>query len=229
MKQNSSQHPAIIFDFGGVLMDWNVHYLYDKLFDDPADLERFFNEISFHNWNLEMDRGRSFAESVTELSSQFPQYADLIRAFDERWEETLGGPIQPTVKILQALKLRGYDLYGLTNWSAEKYEITRHKYPFFDLFDDIVVSGIVKLIKPDPRIFTLMLEKADRPAAECLLIDDSEANIIAARRLGFKTIHFKSAEQLGMALSCLGILDEEYTKCEKVESNSNIFARKVFR
>jgi 2-haloacid dehalogenase len=229
MKQNSSQHPAIIFDFGGVLMDWNAHYLYDKLLDDPADLERFFNEISFHNWNLEMDRGRSFAESVTELSSQFPQYADLIRAFDERWEETLGGPIQSTVEILQALKVRGYDLYGLTNWSAEKYEITRHKYPFFDLFDDIVVSGIVKLVKPDPRIFTLMLEKADRPAAECLLIDDSEANTIAARRLGFKTIHFKSAEQLGMELSCLGILDEEYAKCEKAESNSNIFARKVFR
>jgi 2-haloacid dehalogenase len=228
MPQHNSQTPAIIFDFGGVLMDWNAHYLYDKLLDDPADMERFFNEIDFYNWNLEMDRGRSFAESVTELSRQFPKYIDLIKAFDERWEETLGGPIQPTVEILQALKERGYDLYGLTNWSAEKYAITRHKYPFFDLFDDIVVSGIVKLIKPDPRIFTLMLEKADRPAAECLLIDDSEANIIAARSLGFKTIHFKSAEQLGMELSRLGIFNGEYTKHEKVESNSNIFARKVY-
>jgi 2-haloacid dehalogenase len=209
MKHNSSQHPAIIFDFGGVLMDWNAHYLYDKLLDDPADMERFFNEIDFHNWNLEMDRGRPFAEGVAELSHQFPQYADLIKAFDERWEETLGGPIQPTVEILQALKKRGYALYGLTNWSAEKYEITRHKYPFFDLFEEVVVSGAVKLIKPDPRIFALTLEKAKRPAAECLLIDDSEANVIAARQLGFRAIHFKSAEGLAMELSLQGLLGEQ--------------------
>jgi 2-haloacid dehalogenase len=214
MKQNSSQHPAIIFDFGGVLMDWNAHYLYDKLLDNPADMERIFNEIDFHNWNLEMDRGRPFAESVTELSRQFPHHADLIRAFDERWEETLGGPIQATVEILQILKQRGYDLYGLTNWSAEKFKITRRKYPFFDLFDDIVVSGIVKLVKPDPRIFAMILEKANRPAAECLLIDDSDANVTAAMHLGFKTIHFKSAEQLAVELSRLGILNGEYAKIQ---------------
>jgi 2-haloacid dehalogenase len=205
MEPHSRQQPAIIFDFGGVLLDWNARYLYDKLIDDPTELDRFLTETSFSNWNLEMDRGRPFAESVAELSRQFPKYADLIKAFDERWEETLGGPIQATVEILQTLKKRGYTVYGLTNWSAEKYELTRHKYPFFELFDDIVVSGIVKLIKPDPRIFVLLLEKTRRPATECLLIDDSETNIAAAKGLGFQTIHFKSAEQLGMELSHLGI------------------------
>lgn len=214
MKPEKNPEPAIIFDFGGVLMDWNAHYLYDKLLDNPADLERFFKEIDFHNWNLELDRGLPFAEGVTELSRQFPQYANLIQAFDERWEETLGGPIQPTVEILKILKQRGYDLYGLTNWSAEKFTIIRNKYPLFEMFDDIVVSGIVKLVKPDPRIFAMILKKANRPAAECLFIDDSEANVTAAMHLGFKTIRFKSAEQLATELSRLGMLNGEYAKLQ---------------
>jgi 2-haloacid dehalogenase len=201
MKSNSNRLTSIIFDCGGVLLDWNIRYLYNKLFDNPVELDRFLAEIDFPNWNLEMDRGRPFAESVAELSRQFPHYASQIKAFDDRWEETIGGPIHATVEILPILKERGYDLYGLTNWSAEKYEITRHKYPFFGLFDDIVVSGTVKLVKPDLRIFALMEEKANRPAAECLFVDDSETNITAAQRFGFKTIHFKSAEQLAMELS----------------------------
>lgn len=209
MKPDSRQQPAIIFDFGGVLIDWNARHLYRKLFADPAELERFLTEIDFHSWNLELDRGRPYAESVVELSRQFPQYADLIKAYDERWEESLNGTIQATVEILRTLKERGYALYGLTNWSAEKYEIVHHQYPFIDLFDGIVVSGIVKLVKPDPRIFALLLEKTKRPAAECLFIDDSETNVAAARSLGFKAIHFKSAEQLGTELSRLGILEEE--------------------
>jgi 2-haloacid dehalogenase len=216
MKPQGSQLPAIIFDFGGVLIDWNPRHLYKKLLDDPAKLERFLTEIDFHHWNLELDRGRPYAESVAELSRVFPQYADLIRAYDERWEESLRGPIQATVEILRALKERGYALYGLTNWSAEKYEIVRHKYPFLGLFDDIVVSGIVKLIKPDPRIFALLLEKINRPAADGLFIDDSETNITAAQQLGFNTIHFKSAEQLAMELSRQGLLlDKKADKQEK--------------
>lgn len=207
MKPNDSQTPAIIFDFGGVLMDWNAHYLYDKIIPDRCKIDHIFAEIGFQEWNLEMDRGRPFAESVRELSGKFPKYAPLIEAYDKRWEETLGGPICATVEILQVLKQRGYNLYGLTNWSAEKYAITRSKYPFFDLFDDIVVSGAVKLIKPDPRIFIHTLEKIGRPAAECLLIDDSAANIVAARQLGFQTIHFKSAEQLSIELSSRGMLN----------------------
>ena len=209
MKSDNRQQPAIIFDFGGVLIDWNARHLYHKLFDDTRAMERFLAEIDFHGWNLELDRGRPYAESVVELSRQFPHYADLIKAYDERWEESLNGPIQATVEILQALKTRGYALYGLTNWAAEKYEFIHHKYPFLGLFDDIVVSGKVKLVKPDPRIFALLLEKTKRPAAECLFIDDSETNVTAARSLGFKTILFKSAEQLGMELSRLGLLDGE--------------------
>jgi 2-haloacid dehalogenase len=207
MKPDSRQQPAIIFDFGGVLIDWNARHLYRKLFDNALEMERFLTEIDFHGWNLELDRGRRYAESVVELSRQFPQYANLIKAYDERWEESLNGTIQATVEILQALKEHGYALYGLTNFSAEKYEIIHRQFSFIDLFDEIVVSGIVKLVKPDPRIFALVLEKARRPAAECLFIDDSETNVTAARNLGFKVIHFKSAEQLGMELSRLGILE----------------------
>jgi 2-haloacid dehalogenase len=213
MKPHSNQPSAIIFDIGGVLLDWNARHLYEKLFDNPAEMDRFLTEIDFQSWNLELDRGSfTFAENVAALSHKFPHYANLIRAFDERWAETISGPIQATIEILQTLKEQGYGLYGLTNWSAEKYEITRHKYPFFGLFDDIVVSGMVKLVKPDPRIFALALEKARRPAAECVLIDDSETNVTAACHLGLKTIHFKSAEQLETELSHLGILSG---KCAK--------------
>lgn len=207
MSARTTQFPAIIFDFGGVLMDWNVRYLFDKLLADRAETERVLAEIGFNEWNLEMDRGRSFAESVDELSGKFPQYADLIRAFDERWEETQRGPLPDTVEILQALAGRGYALYGLTNWSAEKYALTSRKYPLFDLFDDVVVSGEVKLVKPDPRIYALLLEKIGRPAAECLFIDDSAANVEAARQLGFQAIHFKSAEQLSRELSGRNLLE----------------------
>lgn len=208
MSARAAQSPAIIFDFGGVLMDWNVRYLFDQLLPDRAETERVLAEIGFNEWNLEMDRGRSFAESVRELSGKFPQYAHLIRAFDERWEETQRGPLHATVEILQALAGRGYALYGLTNWSAEKYALTSRKYPLFELFDAVVVSGEVKLIKPDPRIYALLLEKIGRPAVECLFIDDSAVNVEAARQLGFQTIHFKSARQLSQELSRRNLLEE---------------------
>ncbi len=203
---NHPLQPAILFDFGGVLMDWNAHYLYDSLLDSPVAVDQFLEEIGFSAWNLDMDGGRPFAESVADLSRQFPQHAALLHAYDERWEETLRGPIQPSLEILRALKRRGYPLYGLTNWSEEKFEITRRKYPIFDVFENIVVSGTVKLTKPDPRIFALTLQTIGRPAQECLLIDDSQKNILAASAMGFQTIHFKSPEQLQAELIQMELL-----------------------
>ena len=207
MKKNGTAAPAIVFDFGGVLMDWNPHYLYQKMpgYDRQA-VERFLKEVDFFTWNLEHDRGRSFAEGTAELIARFPQYRDLIRAYDERYLDSLRGPVQPVVQILRALKDAGYALYGLSNWPAEKFALVRRIYPFFAYFDDIVISGEVGLVKPDRAIFELLLERIGRPAGECLLIDDHDRNILAARELGFQTIQFQSPQQLEAELRSRGIL-----------------------
>ncbi|HUI90485.1 MAG TPA: HAD family phosphatase [Anaerolineales bacterium] len=192
----NSSIKAIIFDIGGVLLQWDPHRLYERYFDRPQQIDRFLAEIDFAAWNTEQDRGRPFAEGVAELSSQFPHYAHLIRAYGEHWEESIVGPITGGVEILRELKRAGYPLYALSNWSAETYPRVRHKYDFLDLFEKIILSGEVKLVKPDPAIFNLTLKRIHHAAAECLLIDDSEANINGARTLGFVTIHFKSPDQL---------------------------------
>jgi 2-haloacid dehalogenase len=209
MSQLTPPSPVIIFDFGGVLLDWNPHYLYRKLFaDDPAAVDRFLAEIGFAEWNLEQDRGRPFSVAVAELAARFPHYAELVKAYDERWEESVSGSIQPTVDILYALKQAGYKLYGLSNWSAETFRRIRHKHTFMDWFDGIVISGEVKLIKPDPRIYGVLLERIGRRAEECLFIDDAEANIAVADQLGFKTIRFESPEKLANELKSRGLLKE---------------------
>jgi len=201
------QKPALIFDFGGVLLNWDPYNLYLRFFDGNADaVDKFLAEIDFPAWNLEQDRGRSFAEGVAELSARFPQYADLIKAYNEHWEESISGPIQSTVDTLKPFKENGYLLYGLTNWSAEKFQLVKHKYPFFELFETILVSGAVRLVKPDPRIFHSMLEQIGRPAAECVLIDDSAVNVAAALQLGLKAIQFKSAPQMLAELAQMEIV-----------------------
>jgi 2-haloacid dehalogenase len=199
--------PAIIFDFGNVLVDWDPRYLYRQFFPDDQAIERFLLEINFHDWNLRQDLGRPFAEAVAELCQQFPHYCELIRAYDTRWEESLGGPIWPSVEILRQLKAQGCALYGLSNWSAEKFNLVGSKYEFFGWFQAIVLSGEVGLVKPNPRIYQLLLEKIRRPAEECLLVDDSLKNIDAARQLGFQTIHFRSAAQLESDLIEQSILE----------------------
>jgi 2-haloacid dehalogenase len=198
---------AIIFDFGGVLIDWDPRYLYRKFFDgDAAGMERFLAEVGFYEWNLQQDAGRTFAEAVPELSGRFPHYAELIRAYDERYLESIAGAIRPSLEIVAALKQAGYPLYGLSNWPLEKYLIARQKYAFFGWFDDVLVSGEAKLVKPDPRIFRMLLERIGRTAAECVYIDDSRTNVSAACQLGFDAIHFQSAPQLEMELKQRGLL-----------------------
>lgn len=208
MKKNGKKVPVIIFDLGGVLIDWNPYYLYRKLLgDDRQAVERFLKAVDFSGWNKEQDRGRSFAEGNAELVARFPEYRDLIFAYDERYLESIGGPIQPVVEILRGLKDQGYPLYGLSNWPAEKFALVRPIYPFFEWFDDLVISGEVGLVKPDKTIFNLLLERIGRPAGECLYIDDHAPNITAARELGFQTIRFQSPQQLEMDLHRMGILN----------------------
>ena len=197
---------AIIFDFGGVLINWDPHYVFNKYFsNDRQAINNFLTEINFSAWNLSQDEGLPFARGVMQLSAQFPQYAHLIRAYDEEWEESITGLIPETVEILHRLKMAGNRLYGLTNWSAEKFLLIEAKYEVFNLFEDIVVSGEVKLVKPDPAIFHLLLQKTHRLPDECLLIDDSFENIEAAKKMGFVTHHFTSPARLEVELHQLGI------------------------
>jgi len=207
MTGSNDLRRAVVFDFGGVLVDWNPLYLYCKLFDGNSEAaEKFLDEIGFDAWNTEMDRRRSIAERITDLSRQFPQYAELIRAYDARWEESVAGPIESNVQILQTLKQAGHPVYGLSNCPAEKYWVMHGKYPFFAQLDATVLSGEVDLLKPDARIFNLLLEKAERSAAECVLIDDSAVNIAAARELGWDAIHYQSPQQLQTELTQRGLM-----------------------
>jgi 2-haloacid dehalogenase len=206
MTQNTKS-PVIVFDFGGVLIDWNPYYLYRSLLgEDRQVTEQFLQEVDFYNWNLENDRGRSFEENAAELIARFPQHRELIWAYHHRFIETVAGLIQPTVVILHALKKAGYPVWGLSNWPADKFAQVRPLYDFFNHLDGMVVSGEVGLVKPERHIFDYLVEQVGRPAGDCLFIDDNERNIIAARELGFQTILFRSAEQLAEELTQRGIL-----------------------
>ncbi len=202
----NQQKPTLIFDYGAVLLEWEPRLLFRKMFaGDEAAMEQFMLEIDFNEWNRELDRGLPYAQGVIERSVRFPQYADYIKAFDERWEETINGPIQPVVDLLYRLKEKGYELHGLSNWSPEKFKLMRTKYAFFDLFESMVISGDVNLIKPDPRIYALLLEQIKRQPKECIFIDDSLPNIFSAKALDFQTIHYQSPKQLNDELASKGI------------------------
>ena len=191
------QIKAVVFDFGGVLLRWDPRNLYSRFFpEEPQAMEDFLAEIGFMEWNAQQDKGRPFAEAVASLSNQFQHPAHLINAYQENWKESITGTIDGTVELLRMLKETGISLYGLSNWSAETFAMVNHEFKFFNLFDEIVLSGEVKLIKPEPELFELFLQKIGKPANQCLFIDDSEANITTARKLGFDTVHFISPEHL---------------------------------
>jgi 2-haloacid dehalogenase len=169
-------------------------------------MESFLEEIQFDAWNLEQDRGRPYQEGIALLCRQFPAYRSLIEAYHHRWEESIAGPIQPTVDIVFELHEAGYRLFGLSNWSAETFGFVRNRYEVFDLFELIVLSGAIKMAKPDPEIFRYLLEQGKVRAEECLFIDDAVANITAARALGFETIRYESPQQLRMELESRRLL-----------------------
>ena len=198
---------CLIFDFGGVLIDWNPRYLYRKLVPGgPAAVEAFLQEIHFDQWNAEQDRGRPLGPAVAELSAQFPQYADWIRAYWDRWDETIGGPLAGSVSLLARLRADGRDLNGLSNWPLETFRRVRPKYEFFDWFRTILVSGEVGVAKPDREIFRLCLARVARPPEDCLFIDDNPANIVVAESLGLQALRFESPDLLERELLSRGIL-----------------------
>ncbi len=169
-------------------------------------MERFLAEIGFYEWNVLQDAGRPLSEAVSDLCSRHPQYCNLIRAYDERYDESISGPIEGSVTILRRLHSLGHKLFGLSNWPAGKFQLMRKKYRFFDLFNEIIVSGEIRIAKPDPRIFDVLLAQVGIPASDCIFIDDALANITAAKSLGFQTIHFQSPEQLQVDLITMKIL-----------------------
>jgi 2-haloacid dehalogenase len=197
----------MVFDFGGVVFDWSAYYLFDRYFDNREAVERFLREIDFSSWNVQQDKGYPFEKAVAEKTAEFPHYEKPIRAYNEEWMATFGGPIDGTVKILSLLKKAGYPLYALSNWSVEKFDQVRVGQEFLKWFDGIVLSGEEKIAKPEARIYEILLERANRPAGECLFIDDAAVNIAAARELGFQTILYRSPEQLKSELQWLGYLD----------------------
>jgi 2-haloacid dehalogenase len=205
-QTGGGRRPAIVFDLGGVLIDWNPRHLYRKVFDDEAAMEWFLAEVCHSAWNEEQDRGRTFAAAIEEAAARHPDHRPLIAAYFERWDEMMAGPIEGSVTILEELKAAGYELHALTNWSAETFPFARARFAFLDRFESILVSAEVGLIKPDPAIFELLLERIRRPPAECLYIDDNPKNAAAAAALGFDAIAFESPDQLRAALRRRGLL-----------------------
>ena len=196
-----------VFDLGGVLIDWNPRYLYRKLFDgDEAAMERFLAEICNNDWNVQQDAGRPFAEACALLVERHPAQKHLIEAYHARWIEMLAGPIHGTVEILRELRDRGTPLYALTNWSAETFPLARERYDFLHWFQATVVSGVEKLVKPDPRIYRLLLERHGIDPAASVYIDDNPANARVATDLGLHGIHFTGPDALRDDLERVGLL-----------------------
>lgn len=193
----------IVFDFGGVLLDWNPRYYYRTFFWDENEMEHFLANICTDEWNAEQDRGRSFSEGIKLLQSQHPEYRNAIQLFSDRWEDMLKSELPDGVKLLRELKDRDYRIWGLTNWSAETIQIAYRKYDFFQLFDGIVVSEEEKLIKPDRRIYEVLLDRYKLNAEESVFIDDNHANIKTAQELGFKAILFDNIANVCGQLSAV--------------------------
>ena len=198
-----------MFDIGNVLIDWNPRYLYRKIFADEEEMERFLGTVTTPEWHLEQDRGRSIDEGTTLLVSRHPEYAREIEAFYGRWEEMFGGPIEGSVRLLRELRERGYPLYALTNFSTETFPLARAWYQFLDLFDEIVVSGELGMVKPDPEIYGVLVKRTGLNPATSVFIDDSASNVRAAEALGFKGMLFEDAGGLRDNLTYLGLLHNE--------------------
>lgn len=207
MTISSSPQPSIVvFDLGGVLIDWNPRHLYRKLFADEAAMEAFLATVCTQEWNERQDAGRSFSEAAALLRAQHPQHAELIEAYGARFDEMMKGPIDGSVAILQALHDRGVPLYALSNWSAETYPLAARRFDFLRLFRGLVISGEVGVIKPDPRIFRILLERHRFEPAEAVYIDDNPRNAEVARALGLHGIHFTDPLKLRRELEDLRLL-----------------------
>jgi 2-haloacid dehalogenase len=196
---------AVVFDIGNVLLRWNPRNLYRKIFSEPEQMEWFLDNVCDGPWNEAQDAGRAWAEAITERSGRFPEWQAEIRAYDERWLEMLDGEITENVRVLKSLKDAGVPSFAITNFSTEKFALARQRHRFLEHFDGIVVSGEERLLKPDPRIFELFLDRYGLAGKDCIFIDDNEANVRAASKLGMRVVHFTAMADLRSALGALGL------------------------
>ena len=211
-ETKSFQHPTcsniknIIFDFGGVVMDWNPRYFFKDYFNDDEKMEFFLKNIATDEWNAEQDRGRTLAEGTEIQVAKFPRWEKELRAYYDNWTTMLRSDIPKNVEVLRKLEHSNYELFGLTNWSAETFPYALENYDFFKIFDGkIVVSGTEKVIKPNPKIWEVLLERYHIKAEESVFIDDNAKNIEVAKSLGFITIHITPETDLEKELKDLGL------------------------
>ena len=198
---------TIVFDLGGVLVDWDPKYLYNKVFNNDSNrVETFLSQICTHDWNVEQDAGRSLVEATEILVERFPEEEVYIRMFYDRWTEMIRGEVRGTVNVLEGLKKSNqYNLYALTNWSAETFPVALELFDFLGHFEGIIVSGEEKTRKPFPRIYQILFDRYNVDPASSVFIDDSLPNVQGAIDLGMKGIHFKHPEQLTTELRSLGV------------------------
>ncbi|MBY0613208.1 MAG: HAD family phosphatase [Beijerinckiaceae bacterium] len=199
------QIDCVIFDVGNVLVHWNPRTLYGKLIADEAELDRVLRDVVPMSWHTEFDAGKPFAVGVEERIRLFPDHADLIRIWDERWPEMFAGPIDGSVAILRRLKELKVPLFAITNYNRGKFDEDRKRFPFYDWFDDCVVSGDTGLTKPDPRIFRLLIDRNGIDPSRSLFIDDRLDNVEAAASLGLRTHQFSDPDALRETLAGLGM------------------------
>lgn len=199
---------TIIFDLGGVLIDWNPRYLYRKLLKDEDQITWFLENICTSEWNDQQDAGRSFDEAVRELISKHPEWEEAITAWGSRWQETIRGPISETVEILRQIRdSKKFRLYALTNWSAETFPWALENFEFLHWFEGIVVSGVEKTRKPFPEFYQILFDRHKIDPANAIFIDDNIKNIKGAETVGLPAIHFKDPAQLRIMMEEMGILN----------------------
>ena len=196
---------AVIFDLGNVLIPFNPRWLFRKMMPDEESIDRFFEETGFEAWNIEMDAGRPFAEGIAAHSQRFPHYRPYFEAFFQRWHETVGEPIVESIEMLQTLQQKGIRTFALTNFSAETFPLALARFPFLANFDGCLVSGCEGLVKPDPAIYQLLMQRYAITATRAVFIDDKLENVEAAQQLGLHGIHFVAPKTVRLALRALGL------------------------
>ena len=204
MKHNID---TIIFDLGGVLVDWKPEYVYRKAFNgDEEKVQWFLNTVCTPQWNMAQDAGRTIKKGEQLKIAEFPEYMELIQLFYKDWEYMFSGPIIKNVELLKKLKAsKKYKIYALTNWSAEKWDLALKLFPFFNDFDGVVVSGQEKKRKPYPKIYNIIINRYSITPEKAVFIDDNEENIVAAKKIKLQGIHYKTHSQLVKSLHSLQI------------------------
>lgn len=190
----------IIFDFGNVLVEWHPERVYGQYFGDEAKAWWFLRHVADLPWRQRIDAGESQDACIAELQERFPDYADAIALYRDKWREMLTGEMPGMRELINELRGKNYEIYGLTNWSMETFPEARQHFSILQLIDRYVVSGAEGLVKPDPRLFQVLLQRYSLQAKECTFVDDNPDNVEAARRLGMKGIVFVGADNLREAL-----------------------------